>query len=211
MMIKSSQCRTAAESIAAISIIHGIGPQRNVRNRLRGLMRFSSMAFGPSFLSRFAASSWVSPCSILDLNLVSASWIVPVSVGICTPLDASALAPSFLAPSACAASALGALPLEASVFGASGLASAFGASGLASAFGASGLAASAETEASAFCQSLSALPPWRSLNSFIGAIANLVRASLRPIGLGDICFGFVLARSLSNRPGFSHLLRDSSQ
>ena len=48
---------------------------------MSGLMCFSSIAFGPSFLSRLAASSWVSPCSILDLNLVSASWIVPVSVG----------------------------------------------------------------------------------------------------------------------------------
>ena len=150
IMTKSSQCRTTAESIAAISIIHAIGPHRNLRNRMIGLMCTSLMAFGPSFLSRAAASSWVSPSLILDLNLVTASSIVPVSVGTFTAsLDASAFAPSALGASAFAASAWH-RPWH----------SGFGCIGL----GLAGVSRFREREDSAFCQSSSALPgsPWRA-------------------------------------------------
>ena len=61
MMKKSGQCRAAADRITAASIIHGIGPQKYVRNFRNGLTFFSSISFGPYSVSRFRASAWLRP------------------------------------------------------------------------------------------------------------------------------------------------------
>ncbi len=53
MMPKSGQCRATAESTTAASIIHGIGPQKYVRNFSSGLVFFSSISFGPYWASLF--------------------------------------------------------------------------------------------------------------------------------------------------------------
>ena len=56
MMKKSGQCRAAADRITAPSIIHGIGPQKYVRNFRNALGFFSSISFGPYCANRFCAS-----------------------------------------------------------------------------------------------------------------------------------------------------------
>ena len=71
-MPKSSQFRTIAERITAASIIHGIGPQKYVRNFRNGLAFFSSISLGPYWANRFSASAWVRP-SVVDANFFSTS------------------------------------------------------------------------------------------------------------------------------------------
>ena len=60
-MKKSGQCWTMPDSTTATSIIHGIGPQKYLRNFSKALLFFSSISFGPYCASRFVASAWVSP------------------------------------------------------------------------------------------------------------------------------------------------------
>ena len=43
MMMKSAQCCTTAEKMAAASIIHGIGPQKYPRNLSNGLRFFPAI------------------------------------------------------------------------------------------------------------------------------------------------------------------------
>ena len=47
MMKKSGQCRTRPDSTTATSIIHGIGPQKYVRNLRIALVFFSAISLGP--------------------------------------------------------------------------------------------------------------------------------------------------------------------
>ncbi len=61
MMKKSGQCRSTPDRITAASIIHGIGPQKYVRNFRSGLAFFSSISLGPYWVSRFCASTWLRP------------------------------------------------------------------------------------------------------------------------------------------------------
>ncbi len=61
MMKKSGQCRTTPDRTTATSITQGIGPQKYIRNFRRGLVFFSTISFGPYFVSLVAASAWVRP------------------------------------------------------------------------------------------------------------------------------------------------------
>ncbi len=84
MMARSSQWRTTAESSAATSIIHGIGPQKKRASRESGLTWLSARTFSPCWASRRAASASLSPVvpasAMPGLSIVSAmglSWIRP--------------------------------------------------------------------------------------------------------------------------------------
>ncbi len=57
MMKKSGQCPSAPDRITATSIIHGMGPQKYVRNLRNELVFSSSISFGPYWISRFCASA----------------------------------------------------------------------------------------------------------------------------------------------------------
>ena len=50
-----------ADKTTAISIIHGIGPQKYVRNFNNALVWCSSISFGPNCPNRSDASAWLSP------------------------------------------------------------------------------------------------------------------------------------------------------
>jgi len=56
MTLKSSQCAIAAEIIAAVSIIHGIGPQKYAMNARSGCFFSPGISFGP-YCSRSRAAS----------------------------------------------------------------------------------------------------------------------------------------------------------
>ena len=76
MTTKSAQCLTTRERAAAISIIHGMGPQKYPRNFRRGLTFFSSSALGPYSSSRLAASSSVRPARLVASRSKSSSRLI---------------------------------------------------------------------------------------------------------------------------------------